>query len=371
GSLFIQQKIIELLLNHGCRLARPGEFTLRAYLNGKFDLSQAEAVADLIAANSQAAHDLALNQMRGGFSVKIKELRGKLIDFTSLLELELDFSEDDVEFADRKQLVELLSSLKEEIARLIDSFSAGNVLKTGIPVAIIGKPNVGKSTLLNAILNEERAIVSEIPGTTRDIIEDTIIIDGVSFRFIDTAGIRKPKDEIEAKGIEKTYEKINQAKIILYVCDVSDCLYDEIKGVVEDFKDHLKDTTKRWILIGNKVDKLISTPKDFRELVDLETIFVSAKRRENIHMLTSSLRQSVDQGQITDQTLVSNTRHYEALKKSLESLEDVEQGFHNNLPTDLVTIDLKQALHYLGEITGEITTDEILGNIFGRFCIGK
>ncbi len=371
GSLFIQQKIIELLLRHGCRLARPGEFTLRAYLNGKFDLSQAEAVADLIAANSQAAHDLALNQMRGGFSAKIKELRGNLIEFTSLLELELDFSEEDVEFADRKQLVELLSSLKEEITRLIDSFSVGNVLKTGIPVAIIGKTNVGKSTLLNAILNEERAIVSEIPGTTRDIIEDTIIIDGVSFRFIDTAGIRKPKNKIEAMGIEKTYKKINQAKIILYVCDVSECLYDEIKGVVKDFKDHMQDTTKRWILIGNKVDKLVSTPKDFRELVDLETIFVSAKRRENIHMLTSSLRQSVDEGQITDQTLVSNTRHYEALKKSLESLENVEQGFHDDIPTDLITIDLKQALHYLGQITGEITTDEILGNIFGRFCIGK
>lgn len=371
GSFFIQKKLVELLLDKGCRYAKPGEFTLRAFLNGKFDLSQAEAVADLIAAHSRSAHDLALNQMRGGFSENIKKLRQQLVDFASMLELELDFSEEDVEFADRKKLLDLIHIMEHSIKTLIDSFKVGNVLKTGIPVAIVGKPNVGKSTLLNAILNEERAIVSEIPGTTRDVIEDAIIIEGVSFRFIDTAGIRQARDEIETMGIERTFEKIRQARIILYVCDVSECTWEGIKEVVDEFREHLKDRTKQWILIGNKIDKLVEIPKDFQELVDLETIFVSAKRRENIHLITARLRKSFDEELLTDQTLVSSVRHHEALVKSHKALKNVEKGFRKGTPTDLIATDLRQALYHLGEITGEITNDEILQNIFGKFCIGK
>jgi len=371
GSIYIQQKIIELLINLGCRLAKPGEFTMRAFMNGKFDLSQAEAVADLIAAGSQSAHDLALDQMRGGFSAKIKDLRQRLLDFTSLLELELDFSEEEVEFANRDQFLGLLAEMQDKISKLTESFSVGNVIKKGIPVAIIGKPNVGKSTLLNAILNEERAIVSEIPGTTRDVIEDTIVIDGISFRFIDTAGIRQARDQIESIGIERTFEKVKEANIILYVCDISQCTIDDTKEIIEDFNQLMEDKSKKWILIGNKIDQLVNAPSGFKAFLDLETIFVSAKRNENINLIIESLRRVVDESAFQDSTLVSNTRHYEALKRSLESLADVEDGFSNNIPTDLIAIDIKQALHYLGEITGEITSDEVLGNIFGRFCIGK
>jgi tRNA modification GTPase len=371
GSAFIQQKLIELLIEKGCRQAQPGEFTLRAFLNGRFDLSQAEAVADLIAANAKTSHDLALNQMRAGFSQRIKEMRQQLIDFVSLLELELDFSEEDVEFANRAQLMELLTLLKTELDRLITSFSQGNVIKKGIPVAIIGKPNVGKSTLLNAILNEERAIVSEIPGTTRDYIEDTIVIDGISFRFIDTAGLRHAKDELESIGIERTYEKISQAEIILYVCDVSECTMDETREIITEFNKLHKDSSKRWILIGNKIDKLVEIPRAFRELVDLEIIFVSAKRKENISGIAESLVKSVNQQTLADASLVSNVRHYEALVRSRDAVVSASSGFDNSLSTDLIAIDIRQALYHLGEITGEITSEEILGNIFGRFCIGK
>ena len=371
GSVYIQKKIIELLINLGCRLAKPGEFTMRAFMNGKFDLSQAEAVADLIAAGSQSAHDLALDQMRGGFSAKIKNLRQRLVDFASLLELELDFSEEEVEFANREQFLGLLEEMQDKISKLTESFSVGNVIKTGIPVAIIGKPNVGKSTLLNAILNEERAIVSEIPGTTRDAIEDTIVIEGISFRFIDTAGIRQAQDQIETLGIERTFEKVKEARIILYVCDISECSIDDTKEIIEDFNQLMMDQSKKWILIGNKIDKMVNAPRGFKAFLDLETIFVSAKRNENINLIVESLRRVVDESAFQDNTLVSNTRHYEALKRSLESLKDVEKGFANNIPTDLIAIDIKQALHWLGEITGEITTNEILGNIFSRFCIGK
>ncbi|MBP7509780.1 MAG: 50S ribosome-binding GTPase, partial [Prolixibacteraceae bacterium] len=310
-------------------------------------------------------------QMRGGFSDSIKKLRQQLVDFASMLELELDFSEEDVEFADRRKLLGLIHTMDRHIKTLIDSFTMGNVLKTGIPVAIVGKPNVGKSTLLNAILNEERAIVSEVPGTTRDTIEDTIIIDGVSFRFIDTAGIRPARDEIESMGIERTYEKIRQARIILYVCDVSECTWDDVKEVVEEFREYMKDRTKKWILIGNKIDKLMEIPKDFQELVDLETIFVSAKRRENINLITAQLRKSVEEGFPMDQALVSNVRHYEALVRSHKSLKHVESSIQKGTPTDLIAADIRQALYHLGEITGEITSEEILGNIFGKFCIGK
>ena len=371
GSEYIQQKIIESLIGHGARMADAGEFTMRAFTNGKFDLSQAEAVADLIASHSKTSHDLALQQMRGGYSSKIKELRQKLVDFTSLIELELDFSEEDVEFADRKQLFDLLKTIRSELKKLIASFSIGNVLKKGIPVAIIGKPNAGKSTLLNAILNEERAIVSEIPGTTRDVIEDTIVIEGVSFRFIDTAGLRTGGDEIETIGIERTREKIEQAKIILYVCDLVQCHDETLDEILHEFREYIHDESRRFILVGNKIDQLVEMPEKFNELVELETVFVSAKRKEGISRITDSLLKSVKAANLHDRTIVSNTRHYEALKKAQEAIINVDNGLKEGIPSDLVTIDIRQALHHLGSITGEVTTDEILGNIFGKFCIGK
>jgi tRNA modification GTPase len=371
GSPYIQQRIIQLLVDNGARMAKPGEFTLRAFLNGKFDLSQAEAVADLIASNAKLSHDLALDQMRGGFSNKIKELRSELVNFASLIELELDFSEEDVEFADRTKLIELLEKLKTEIGGLLKSFSVGNVLKNGIPVAIIGKPNVGKSTLLNTILHEEKAIVSEIPGTTRDSIEDTIVLDGVAFRFIDTAGLRDSEDQIENIGIERTMEKIKLAKIILFVFDVTKCDINQVKEVLEEHKAMIEDPDKKIILIGNKIDQLMETPHGFTDLVEMETIFISAKRKENISMISDSLLKSVNMEQFSDNTIVSNARHYEALSNALISIDEVEEGFGKNVPSDLIAIDIRKALHHLGEITGEVTTDEILGNIFGKFCIGK
>ena len=371
GSEFIQQKIVELLIKHGARFAEPGEYTLRAFLNGKLDLSQAEAVADLIASQSRSAHRMALNQMRGGFSEKIKELRDKLLQFTSLIELELDFSEEDVEFADRAALTDLLDELQQELNFLASSFKVGNVLKTGIPVAIIGKPNVGKSTLLNAILNEEKAIVSDIPGTTRDAIEDTIIIDGYRFRFIDTAGLRQAQDAIEDIGIGRTYDKIEQATIILYVCDISDAGPKKIEEILDDFKHYIEDENKYFILVANKIDQLNEIPPHLKEMLELETVFVSAKRKENIHLLAESLVNKVKEKSISSDIIVSNSRHYDALTSALKALDQVEKGLAGNVPTDLVAIDIRQALHYLGTITGEITTDEVLGSIFGKFCIGK
>ncbi|RLD48628.1 MAG: tRNA uridine-5-carboxymethylaminomethyl(34) synthesis GTPase MnmE [Bacteroidetes bacterium] len=371
GSEFIQQKIVELLIKHGARFAEPGEYTLRAFLNGKLDLSQAEAVADLIASQSRSAHRMALNQMRGGFSEKIKELRDKLLQFTSLIELELDFSEEDVEFADRAALTDLLDELQQELNFLASSFKVGNVLKTGIPVAIIGKPNVGKSTLLNAILNEEKAIVSDIPGTTRDAIEDTIIIDGYRFRFIDTAGLRQAQDAIEDIGIGRTYDKIEQATIILYVCDISDAGPKKIEEILDDFKHYIEDENKYFILVANKIDQLNEIPPHLKEMLELETVFVSAKRKENIHLLAESLVNKVKEKSISSDIIVSNSRHYDALTSALKALEQVEKGLAGNVPTDLVAIDIRQALHYLGTITGGITTDEVLGSIFSKFCIGK
>lgn len=371
GSIYIQQKILELLIKNGARHAKPGEFTFRGFLNAKFDLSQSEAVADLIASNSEASHHLAIDQMRGGFSEKIKNLRAKLVEFASLIELELDFSEEDLEFAERQQLMKLLKTIEKELKKLTNSFSVGNVLKTGIPVAIIGKPNVGKSTLLNALLNEEKAIVSDIPGTTRDAIEDTIVIDGVSFRFIDTAGLRSAKNEIEFIGIERTYEKINQATVILYLFDISSDTPEEVIENLNDFKEHINNKNKKFILIGNKTDKLIETPHGFKDLVELETIYISAKRKENINLISENLVKSVSFENISDKTLVSNIRHYEALSKSLLAIKNIEEGFKNEIPTDLISTDIRDALHHLGEITGEITTNEILDSIFMKFCIGK
>ncbi len=371
GSEFIQQQILDVLIQTGCRLAKPGEFTLRAFLNGKFDLSQAEAVGDLISSSSQSAHDLALAQMRGGFSKKIRELRQKLVDFTSLIELELDFSEEEVKFASRSGLIRLLDELKTELTTLVQSFSVGNVIKKGIPVAIIGKPNVGKSTLLNTLLNEEKAIVSEIPGTTRDAIEDTIVLEGFSFRFIDTAGLRASEDQIESMGIDRTWTKIEEASVILYLFDATRDSYKDVVDALAEFGNILEDPKKRLILIGNKMDLLAELPQGFQKFVEHETIFVSAKRKENIHMISESLRHTVKEHDISDGAIVSNTRHLEALQRALEAIKNVDEGLRSGIPADLTTIDLRQALHHLGEITGEITTDEILDNIFGRFCIGK
>jgi tRNA modification GTPase len=372
GSPFIQQEILRILIDKGARMARPGEFTLRAFMNGRMDLSQAEAVADLIASNSSASHLMAFRQMRGHFSERIRELRQQLVNFAGLIELELDFSEEDVEFADRGSLNNLLDTIETEISRLKQSFSMGNVLKNGIPVAIIGKPNVGKSTLLNALLNEERAIVSDIPGTTRDTIEDTITIRGVAFRFIDTAGLRHSQDKIESVGIERTYEKIRQAAIILYLFDASETSLEEITETLNDFRERFYDENKRLILIANKIDLLEEIPHHFRNLVELETIFVSAKRKENINMITDSLLSSVTTAsEEENQAIVSNSRHYEALSKTAEAISAVRRGIEENLPGDLMAIDLRSALHHLGTITGEVTNDEILGNIFEKFCIGK
>jgi tRNA modification GTPase len=371
GSEYIQRTLLQTLLEAGARLAGPGEFTLRAFLNGKMDLSQAEAVADLIASESKAAHRMAIRQMRGGFSKKIATLREKLVHFASLLELELDFSEEDVEFANRQQFTALLSEIKTELVRLKESFSMGNVLKKGIPVAIIGKPNVGKSTLLNAILNEERAIVSEIPGTTRDAIEDTIALEGYTFRFIDTAGLRESEDIVENMGIEKTRDKIEQAKVILYVCDISKMNKEKMQSLLDEYKSYIHHQNKHFILVANKIDKLHEIPSHLKELLELETVFVSAKRKENIHLLAETLVNHVKNDSLGEDILVNNSRHYEALRHALASIETIEKGFENSLPTDLIAIDVRQALYHLGSITGEVTSDEILGNIFGKFCIGK
>ena len=371
GSVYIQQRIMELLMSHDIRLAEPGEYTMRAFMNGKMDLSQAEAVGDLIASQSQSQHQLAMQQMRGGYSDTMKNLRQQLLDFTSLIELELDFSEEDVEFADRKRFLQLIDEIKTETGKLIESFKTGNVLKKGIPVAIIGKPNSGKSTLLNTLLNEERAIVSEVPGTTRDVIEDSIIIEGVSFRFIDTAGLRETSETVESMGIEKTFDKIRQASIVLYLFDASQTSLEEVKKELREFRQNIDSDQKRFVILGNKIDMLERSPKHFSELVEMETIFISAKRKENLKMVTDSLLRSVDQEKLDTDTVVSSARHHDALSKALSAIESVEQGMQQGIPNDLLSIDLRTALHHIGSITGDISTDEILGNIFSNFCIGK
>jgi tRNA modification GTPase len=371
GSPYIQQKLIELILAKGPRLAKPGEFTLRAFLNGKFDLSQAEAVADLIAANSRSSHDLAISQMRGEFSKKIRELREKLVQFASLIELELDFSEENVEFASRPELNSLLEELENEISQLIDSFSIGNVIKKGIPVAIIGKPNVGKSTLLNVLLNEEKAIVSETPGTTRDAIEDTIVIGGYSFRFVDTAGLRDSEDIIERLGIDRTWEKIYDAAIILYVFDATQESFEEVNEAITELNENQEIKSKCIILIGNKTDKVKKLPKGFTEFVELETIFVSAKRKENIHLIAESLLRFVKADNLSGSAIISNTRHLDSLQHARAVIESIREGLDKVISPDLLTVDIRTALYHLGQITGEVTTNEILGQIFSRFCIGK
>jgi len=372
GSEYIEQRILEVLIDAGARMAREGEFTLRAFLNGRMDLSQAEAVADLISSRSKVAHDLALSQIRGGFSQRIKDMRGQLLDLASLLELELDFSEEDVEFADRGKLKGLMGGIIAEMTNLAASFSLGNVIKKGIPVAIIGKPNVGKSTLLNALLNEERAIVSEIPGTTRDTIEDTFTTNGITFRFIDTAGLRShTNDTIETIGIGRTYEKIKEASAILYLFDISTITPDEIEELRIEFRDHIDDPEKHFLLIGNKTDLMVEIPHHITALFDLETIFISAKRKENINLIIERLVRTSKTANIGDQAIVSNARHYNSITSTLTALNEASKGLDENIPTDLIATDIRSALHHLGEITGEVTTEDILGNIFGKFCIGK
>ena len=374
GSTFIQQQIIQLLLRKGCRMAQAGEFTLRAFLNGKLDLSQAEAVADLISSDNEASHQIAMQQMRGGFSNEIAKLREELLNFASLIELELDFAEEDVEFADRTQFSELLTRIEFVLKRLIDSFAVGNVIKNGIPVAIVGEPNVGKSTLLNALLNEERAIVSEIAGTTRDTIEDELVIGGIGFRFIDTAGIRETKDVVESIGIKKTFEKIEQAQVVVYIVDSSQLSVVGLNTELEKIKN--KFPLKPLIVVLNKIDKLSET--EIKKIINQLTtdnrqlITISAKNNLGVDDLKNQLLSFVNTGALrNNETIITNTRHYDSLLKALEEIQKVKFGMQSNLSSDLMAIDIKQALHYFGEITGEVTNDELLGNIFANFCIGK
>jgi tRNA modification GTPase len=378
GSVFIQQQIIQLLLRKGAKMAQAGEFTLRAFLNGKLDLSQAEAVADLIASDNEASHQIAMQQMRGGFSNEIAKLREELINFASLIELELDFAEEDVAFADRTAFNELLARIEFVLKRLLDSFAVGNVIKNGIPIAIVGEPNVGKSTLLNALLNEERAIVSDIAGTTRDTIEDEQVIDGIGFRFIDTAGIRETKDVVESIGIQKTFEKIEQAQVVLFLIDSLQLIIEnENKFKIEIEKIKNKFPQKPVVMIINKIDFL----NEEQRVLLLEklsiinyplSITISAKQKVGIDELKNTLLSFVNTGALrNNETIVTNSRHYDSLLKALEEIQKVKWGLDAGISSDLMAIDIRSALYFFGEITGEVTNDELLGNIFANFCIGK
>ncbi len=400
GSQYIQQEIIQLLIRKGCRSAEAGEFTLRAFLNGKMDLSQAEAVADLISSENAASHQMAMQQMRGGFSNEIQKLRQELLNFASLIELELDFAEEDVEFANRDEFQNLVTRIQQVLKKLIDSFAVGNVLKNGIPVAIVGEPNVGKSTLLNALLNEERAIVSDIAGTTRDTIEDEISIGGIGFRFIDTAGIRETEDIIEGLGIKKTFEKISQAQVVIYLFDVSKLSPAELDSASQNSKEKVQaDATfpnrikieiakihnqfpqKPLLVIVNKVDILDDAAQENlkQELQQISSgveksqyLLLSARTGLGVEELQQKLLEFVNTGELrNNNTIVTNSRHYNALLSALEEINKVQQGLNNNLSGDLMAIDIRQALYHFGEITGEITNDDLLGNIFANFCIGK
>ena len=370
GSFFVQQKVLELLCTRGCRLAQPGEFSKRAFINGKMDLAQAEAVADLIASQNEAEHRIAVNQLKGGFSNELRDLRAQLVDLTSLLELELDFSEEDVEFADRTKLYDILNEALKHIGKLTDSFRMGNAIKNGIPVAIVGETNTGKSTLLNAILGEERAIVSDIAGTTRDTIEETFTIDGLMYRFIDTAGIRETSETIEKIGIERTFKKISEADIVIGMIDGTKTA-NEIEMAAKTITEHVNPLTQKLLLVINK-----------RDLMDADTIcdrpnptaftLISAKNADDVEALKRIIRSNTDAPQLDgNTTLVSNIRHFEALTHAKESLEQVKNGMDGNLSADLLAQDLRQALYYIGSITGEVTTGEVLSSIFSRFCIGK
>jgi len=365
GSPHIVKRVIEVLLKIGARLATAGEFTKRAFLHGRFDLAQAEAVADLIASENDAAHKVALNQMRGGFSKEIKQLREKLIHFASMIELELDFSEEDVEFADRDDVRELIEELQKVIGGLMSSFRLGNVIKNGVPTVIAGKPNAGKSTLLNALLNEDKAIVSEIPGTTRDSIEDVMVIEGISFRFIDTAGLREAQDHIEAMGVERTRAKMKEASLIIYLFDLGSETADSIRTEIKN----LKKSDVPFIAVGNKLDK---ADPALLEALEGEIITIVARNGEHFNHLKEKVLEAVHLDQIkTDHTIITNLRHYQGLKETNEALDDVLSGMDEELTNDFLALDIRNALHHLGELTGEITTDDLLENIFSKFCIGK
>jgi tRNA modification GTPase len=380
GSPYIIQKILQLLIKHGARPAKPGEFTMRAFLNGRFDLSQAEAVSDLIASESQAAHHIAMNQMRGGFSGELKHLRQRLLDFASLVELELDFSEEDVEFANREQLIGLISEMQNKIEKLAESFRLGNVLKNGVNTVIAGRPNAGKSTLLNALLNEERAIVSEIPGTTRDTIEEVMTIQGISFRLTDTAGIRNAADIIERQGVERTMQKIKQAAIVIYLFDADEMSAKDVLADMKKLSTHpvTPSLSNRdgdgvaVIPVANKVDVLdeVKAEVKFKEIKNL--VSISARKNKGIEELKKVLCDAALQGASMQENIVlTNARHYEALQATLTNLANAKKGIESKLSGELVASDIRSALNHLGEITGEVTTDDLLGNIFSRFCIGK
>jgi tRNA modification GTPase len=373
GSSFIQQEIIQLFLQNGCRMADNGEFTMRAFLNGKMDLSQAEAVADVIASNSAASHQMAIQQMRGGITNELKELRVQLLDFAALIELELDFSGEDVEFADRTKFKELVAKITFVLKRLIDSFSFGNAMKYGIPVAIIGEPNVGKSTLLNTLLNEEKAIVSDIAGTTRDAIEDEMIIEGVAFRFIDTAGIRETEDVVESIGIKKAYEKAENAQLIIFLIDSNKFSHSKAEFLEEIETIKTRFPNKRLLVIANKIDTLSCHDSAVLQSEIENLILLSAKNKTGIEKLKNELTSLVNIGALSNnETIVTNSRHFEALNNALTAITSVQQGINLEIGTDLFSIDIRECLRHLGNITGEYDVDkDILGHIFGNFCIGK
>ncbi|MEJ8590331.1 tRNA uridine-5-carboxymethylaminomethyl(34) synthesis GTPase MnmE [Riemerella anatipestifer] len=376
GSPFIGKRILDLLIANGCRMAKAGEFSMRAFMNGRIDLSQAESIADLIASESEAARKVALNQLKGGISNEISILRNDLLNFTSLIELELDFAEEDVEFADRTELTQLLQKLKSKLGGLLESFQYGNAVKNGVQVAIIGKPNAGKSTLLNSLLKEERAIVSDIAGTTRDTIEEVLHIGGHAFRFIDTAGIRDTADRVESIGVEKAKEKINTADILLYLFDIKDSSPDEIINFITS----LERPDLKVILLQNKIDSSNEAEiNDFwKQLKEAlvpnftQTILgISAKEGKNIEILKNELVSYIEELKTSESTIITNQRHQEALQKSLLSVQKVEEAITNRISTELLAYELRAAMEHLGEISGEFTNDEVLGNIFGKFCIGK
>lgn len=376
GSNYIQEEILRLFISKGAQPAKPGEFTLRAFLNKKMDLSQAEAVADLIVSESKAAHEVAMNQMRGGYTAEITQLRQKLLDFASLITLELDFAEEDVAFADRTALTELLLAMQSKIKSLLDSFQYGSVIKKGVPVAIVGKPNAGKSSLLNALLNEDRAIVSAIPGTTRDTIEDTLTLSGVEFRFIDTAGLRETDDQIEAVGVAKAKEKVNLAKVMIYLFDANDTSLEEINAALNEFKRE----GLIILLVENKIDLIEEQGKsslmnalkrESDHFPNLALSSISTFDRDTIEQLKKTLYNQIEKISIQGDIVVSNARHYEALQNALQAILKIKKGLKDELSGDLLSVDINEALNYLGEISGEITNDELLGNIFSKFCIGK
>ena len=372
GSTYILQQVMSRLLENGCRLAQPGEYTQRAFLNGKMDLSQAEAVADLIASTSAATHRLAMNQMRGGFSKELSTLRDKLLHLTSLMELELDFSDhEELEFADRSELSQIASDIERTVSRLAHSFSVGNAIKNGVPVAIIGETNVGKSTLLNALLGEERAIVSDIHGTTRDVIEDTVNLRGITFRFIDTAGIRQTTDVVESIGIERTFQKMNQADIVLWMIDSADS-----ESIIQNSEFRNAVSNKRLLLLFNKSDQITPEQREALEQafadIDAPKLFISAKSRTGLEELETLLVNTAALPEISqNDVIVTNIRHYEALVRALESIHRVQDGLQTGLSGDFISQDLRECIHHLSDIVGEVSTDSVLQNIFKHFCIGK